>query len=170
MSRWENMGFKTLGFAGGRADAWGKPDMVFWGPETKLAGAASAERFDGKRQLKGPLAATQMGLIDVNPKAPAGNPDPLAAAHEIRQAFGRMAMSDEETVALIAGGHTFGKAHGARKPEGCPRRRSDPPLPSNNRALAGRTLAAPASGADAISSGLEGVWVGRSDQLYDAVS
>ena len=150
----ENMGFKTLGFAGGRADAW-EPDMVFWGPETKLL-AASAERFDGKRQLKGPLAATQMGLIYVNPEGPGGNPDPLAAAHDIRQAFGRMAMSDEETVALIAGGHTFGKAHGARKPEGC--LGGDPTAaPIEQQGIGWKNTCGTGSGADAISSGLDAV-------------
>ena len=151
----ENMGFKTLGFAGGRADAW-EPDLVFWGPETKLL-AASAERFDGKRQLKGPLAATQMGLIYVNPEGPGGNPDPLAAAHDIRQAFGRMAMTDEETVALIAGGHTFGKAHGARKPEGCVG--GDPTAaPIEQQGIGWQNTCGTGSGADTISSGLEGAW------------
>lgn len=151
----ENMGFKTLGFAGGRADAW-EPDMVFWGPETKLL-AASSERFDGKRQLKGPLAATQMGLIYVNPEGPGGNPDPLAAAHDIRQAFGRMAMTDEETIALIAGGHTFGKAHGARKPEGCVG--GDPTAaPIEQQGIGWKNTCGTGSGADTISSGLEGAW------------
>ncbi len=151
----ENMGFKTVGFAGGRADAWA-PDMVFWGPETKLL-AAAAERFDGKRQLKGALAATQMGLIYVNPEGPGGNPDPLAAAHDIRQAFGRMAMSDEETAALIAGGHTFGKAHGARKPEGCVG--PDPTAaPIEQQGLGWQNTCGKGSGADAITSGLEGAW------------
>ena len=151
----ENMGFKTLGFAGGRADAW-QPDMVFWGPETKLL-AAAAERFDGKRQLKGPLAATQMGLIYVNPEGPNGNPDPLAAAYDIRQAFGRMAMTDEETVALIAGGHTFGKAHGARKPEGCVG--GDPTAaPIEQQGIGWKNTCGTGSGADTITSGLEGAW------------
>ena len=111
----EDMGFKTIGFAGGRVDAW-EPDLVFWGPETKML---AADRFDKDGNLKGPLAATQMGLIYVNPEGPGGNPDPLAAAKAIRIAFGNMAMNDEETVALIAGGHTFGKSHGAHKPDEC---------------------------------------------------
>ena len=105
----ESMGFKTFGFAGGRSDVW-EPDEVYWGPEkTWLAD----ERYTGERQLENPLAAVQMGLIYVNPEGPNGNPDPLAAAKDIRETFARMAMNDEETVALIAGGHTFGKCHGA---------------------------------------------------------
>ncbi|WP_295530736.1 catalase/peroxidase HPI [Novosphingobium sp. Chol11] len=151
----ENMGFKTLGFAGGRADAW-EPDMVFWGPETKLL-AAAAERFDDKRRLKGALAATQMGLIYVNPEGPGGNPDPLAAAHDIRQAFGRMAMSDEETAALIAGGHTFGKAHGAHKPDECVG--ADPTAaPIEQQGLGWQNKCGKGSGIDAVTSGLEGAW------------
>jgi catalase-peroxidase len=151
----ENMGFKTLGFAGGRADAW-EPDMVFWGPETKLL-AASAERFDDKRQLKGALAATQMGLIYVNPEGPGGNHDPLAAAHDIRQAFGRMAMSDEETAALIAGGHTFGKAHGAHKPDACVG--TDPTAsPIEQQGIGWQNTCGKGSGSDAVTSGLEGAW------------
>ncbi|MCE9543576.1 MAG: catalase-peroxidase, partial [Verrucomicrobia bacterium] len=105
----ESMGFKTFGFAGGRSDVW-EPDEVYWGPEkTWLAD----ERYTGERQLENPLAAVQMGLIYVNPEGPNGNPDPIAAAKDIRETFARMAMNDEETVALIAGGHTFGKCHGA---------------------------------------------------------
>jgi catalase-peroxidase len=151
----ENMGFKTLGFAGGRADAW-EPDMVFWGPETKLL-AAAAERFGDKRQLKGALAATQMGLIYVNPEGPNGNPDPLAAAHDIRQAFGRMAMSDEETAALIAGGHTFGKAHGAHKPDECVG--TDPTAsPIEQQGIGWQNKCGKGSGKDAVTSGLEGAW------------
>ncbi len=151
----ENMGFKTLGFAGGRVDAW-EPDLVFWGPETKLL-AAAAERFDDKRQLKGPLAATQMGLIYVNPEGPGGNHDPLAAAHDIRQAFGRMAMSDEETAALIAGGHTFGKAHGAHKPDECVG--ADPTAaPIEQQGLGWQNKCGKGSGGDAVTSGLEGAW------------
>ena len=103
----ESMGFRTFGFAGGRADDW-EPDLVYWGPEKKLL---ADERYAGDRKLQRPLAAVQMGLIYVNPEGPNGNPDPLAAAHDIRETFARMAMNDEETVALIAGGHTFGKAH-----------------------------------------------------------
>ena len=111
----EDMGFKTFGFAGGRADDW-EPELVYWGPEADMLGR---ERYDDKGKLENPLAATQMGLIYVNPEGPGGNPDPLAAAEQIREAFGRMAMNDEETVALIAGGHTFGKTHGAGKPAEC---------------------------------------------------
>lgn len=111
----ESMGFKTLGFAGGREDQW-EPDLVYWGPENEML---ADKRHSADRKLEDPLAAVQMGLIYVNPEGPNGNPDPLAAAKDIRQAFGRMAMNDEETVALIAGGHTFGKAHGAHRPDKC---------------------------------------------------
>ncbi len=106
----ESMGFKTYGYAGGREDDW-EPDLVYWGPESKFL---TDERRDKKGKLKGPLAAVEMGLIYVNPVGPHGNPDPLLAANDIRMSFGRMAMNDEEIVALIAGGHTFGKAHGAK--------------------------------------------------------
>src|SRR5678816_1954654 len=107
----ETMGFKTFGFGGGREDVW-EPDLdVYWGAEkTWLAGD---QRYSGARDLENPLAAVQMGLIYVNPEGPGGNPDPIAAAKDIRETFARMAMNDEETVALIAGGHTFGKTHGA---------------------------------------------------------
>ena len=108
----ENMGFKTFGFAGGRADVW-EPEELFWGPEGTWLGD---ERYSGERQLAEPLGAVQMGLIYVNPEGPNGNPDPLAAAKDIRETFFRMAMNDEETVALIAGGHSFGKTHGAGDP------------------------------------------------------
>src|SRR5258708_10715203 len=107
------MGFQTFGFGGGRADDW-EPDLVYWGSEKKFLGGA--ERYSGNRKLEKPLGASQMGLIYVNPEGPNGNPDPLAAAKDIRETFGRMAMNDEETVALIAGGHTFGKARGAHDP------------------------------------------------------
>ena len=110
----ESMGLKTFGFAGGRADVWEPDEDVYWGPETTWLGN---ERYSGDRELQGPLAAVQMGLIYVNPEGPDGNPDPLASARDIRETFGRMAMNDEETVALIAGGHTFGKTHGAADPE-----------------------------------------------------
>jgi catalase-peroxidase len=109
----ESMGFKTFGFGGGRADVWEPEDDIFWGPEGKWL---ADERYTGDRQLDNPLGAVQMGLIYVNPEGPNQNPDPLAAARDIRETFGRMAMNDEETVALIAGGHTFGKAHGAAPP------------------------------------------------------
>jgi len=106
------MGFKTFGFAGGRADVW-EPEELYWGPEGSWLGD---ERYSGERQLAEPLGAVQMGLIYVNPEGPNGKPDPLAAAKDIRETFFRMAMNDEETVALIAGGHTFGKTHGAGDP------------------------------------------------------
>ncbi len=119
----ESMGFKTFGFAFGRKDVW-EPDEVFWGTEDTWLGD---ERYSGDRELGGPFGAVQMGLIYVNPEGPNGNPDPLASARDIRETFSRMAMNDEETVALIAGGHTFGKCHGAgdpelvgTEPEGCP--------------------------------------------------
>src|SRR5438552_14560578 len=106
----ESMGFKTFGFGGGRADVWEPEEDIYWGPAgTWLAD----ERYRGDRQLDNPLGAVQMGLIYVNPQGPNGKPDPLSAARDIRETFGRMAMNDEETVALIAGGHTFGKTHGA---------------------------------------------------------
>ena len=108
----ESMGFKTFGFAGGRADVW-EPEELYWGPEGTWLGD---ERYSGERELADPLGAVQMGLIYVNPEGPNGNPDPLAAARDIRETFARMAMNDEETVALIAGGHTFGKTHGAGDP------------------------------------------------------
>ncbi len=107
----ESMGFKTFGFGGGRKDVWEPDHDVFWGAESKWLGAD--KRYSGKRDLANPLAAVQMGLIYVNPEGPDGNPDPVAAAHDIRETFARMAMNDEETVALIAGGHSFGKTHGA---------------------------------------------------------
>ncbi|WP_448660348.1 catalase/peroxidase HPI [Sphingomonas sp. CJ99] len=111
----ETMGFKTAGFGGGRADVWEPEEDVYWGPEREWL--ADTGRYSGERELENPLGAVQMGLIYVNPEGPNGNPDPLAAAHDIRETFSRMAMNDEETVALIAGGHTFGKTHGAANPE-----------------------------------------------------
>ena len=149
----EQMGFKTLGFGGGRIDAW-QPDLVFWGPETKFMGDA---RRDAKGNLKGPLAATQMGLIYVNPEGPNGNPDPLAAAADIRRAFGHMSMSDEETIALIAGGHTFGKAHGAHKPGECVG--ADPSAaPIEQQGLGWTNKCGKGNAEDSVSSGLEGSW------------
>ena len=136
---YESMGFKTFGFGFGREDIW-EPEEIFWGPEDTWLGD---ERYSGDRELAGPLGAVQMGLIYVNPEGPNGNPDPLAAARDIRETFGRMAMNDEETVALIVGGHTVGKCHGAvdrrvrrSGARGLPRRGS--------RASAGRTPSAPA--------------------------
>jgi len=149
----EDMGFKTLGFAGGRADSW-QPDQVFWGPEAALL---ADQRRNAKGNLKGPLAATQMGLIYVNPEGPNGVPDPLAAANDIRRAFGGMAMNDAETAALIAGGHTFGKAHGVRKPEECVGR--DPGSSAIEQQGKGWTnKCGKGHSEDTISSGLEGAW------------
>ncbi|WP_156320185.1 catalase/peroxidase HPI [Croceibacterium atlanticum] len=149
----EDMGFETLGFAGGRADSW-QPDLVFWGPEKEWLGD---ERRDGKGGLKGPLAATQMGLIYVNPEGPNGNPDPLAAAEDIRIAFGNMAMTDEETAALIAGGHTFGKAHGAHKPNDCVG--ADPSAAGlEQQGLGWENKCGKGNAEDTVTSGLEGAW------------
>ncbi|MEM6808492.1 MAG: catalase/peroxidase HPI [Pseudomonadota bacterium] len=149
----ENMGFNTYGFAGGREDDW-EADLVYWGPENEFL---ADERYSGDCKLAKPLAAVQMGLIYVNPEGPNGKPDPLLAAQDIRETFGRMAMNDEETVALIAGGHTFGKAHGAAKPGDCigvepaggPL--EDQGIGWNNRCGSG-------NGADTITSGFEGAW------------
>ena len=128
----ESMGFKTFGFGGGREDIW-EAEEIFWGPEDTWLGD---ERYSGERELANPLGAVQMGLIYVNPEGPNGNPDPIAAARDIRETFARMAMNDEETVALIAGGHTFGKAHGAgdRRTTSAP---SPRPRRSRRRASAG---------------------------------
>ena len=149
----ESMGFKTFGFAGGRADVW-EPEELFWGPEGTWLGD---ERYSGERQLAEPLGAVQMGLIYVNPEGPNGNPDPIAAAKDIRETFFRMAMNDEETVALIAGGHSFGKTHGAGDPSligpDAGRRRH-----SRIRASAGRASMARACGCDAITGGPEVTW------------
>jgi catalase-peroxidase len=150
----EQMGFKTFGFAGGRADDW-EPDLVYWGPEKKFLGGD--ERYSGDRVLEKPLGASQMGLIYVNPEGPNGNPDPLAAAKDIRETFGRMAMNDEETVALIAGGHTFGKAHGAHDPSKCVG-----PAPAGagleQQGLGWQNKCGTGKGDDAVTSGLEGAW------------
>src|SRR6516225_7645372 len=148
----DSMGFKTFGFGGGRADVW-EPEELNWGPETTWLGD---ERYAGDRELQGPLGAVQMGLIYVNPEGPNGKPDPLAAARDIRETFRRMAMNDEETVALIAGGHTFGKTHGAapeshlgREPEGAP---------MQQQGLGWSNDYGTGAGDDAITSGLEGAW------------
>ncbi len=149
----ESMGFKTFGFAGGRADDW-EADLVYWGPENKFL---ADERYSGDRKLQNPLAAVQMGLIYVNPEGPNGKPDPIAAARDIRETFGRMAMNDEETVALIAGGHTFGKAHGARSPEGC--LGAEPAVAGvEEQGLGWKNKCGTGKGADTITSGLEGAW------------
>ncbi|TRY14822.1 catalase/peroxidase HPI [Shewanella hanedai] len=149
----ESMGFQTYGYAGGREDDW-EPDLVYWGPESKFL---TDERRDKKGKLKGPLAAVEMGLIYVNPVGPHGNPDPLLAANDIRMSFGRMAMNDEEIVALIAGGHTFGKAHGAAKPDKCVE--AEPAAAGiEEQGLGWKNKCGKGSGADTISSGLEGAW------------
>jgi len=149
----ESMGLKTFGFAGGRRDDW-EPDMVYWGPEKKFL---ADERYSGDRKLQKPLGAVQLGLIYVNPEGPNGKPDPLAAARDIRETFGRMAMNDAETVALIAGGHTFGKAHGARKPDTCVG--VEPAAAAiEQQGLGWANKCGTGKGADTISSGLEGAW------------
>ncbi len=150
----ETMGFTTFGFAGGRADVWEPDEDVYWGPEDTWLGD---DRYTGDRELESPLAAVQMGLIYVNPEGPNGNPDPLASARDIRETFGRMAMNDEETVALIAGGHTFGKTHGAAdpnehigaEPEGAA---------LEEQGLGWRNSFGSGKGRDAITSGLEVTW------------
>ncbi len=149
----ESMGFRTFGFAGGREDDW-EPDLVYWGPESRFL---ADERHSGDRKLENPLAAVQMGLIYVNPEGPNGNPDPLAAARDIRESFGRMAMTDEETVALIAGGHTFGKAHGAHKPDEC--LGADPTAaPVEEQGFGWKNKCGKGNAEDTITSGLEGAW------------
>ena len=149
----EQMGFKTFGFAGGRVDDW-EGDEVYWGPETKFL---DDQRYHGNRELKRPLAAVQMGLIYVNPEGPNGNPDPLLAAKDIRETFGRMAMNDEETVALIAGGHTFGKAHGARNAAKC--LGAEPAAASiEQQGMGWKNSCGTGAGADTTTSGLEGAW------------
>ncbi|MFF4824199.1 catalase/peroxidase HPI [Streptomyces sp. NPDC001312] len=149
----ESMGFKTFGYAGGREDVWEPEEDVYWGPETTWLGD---ERYTGDRELENPLGAVQMGLIYVNPEGPNGNPDPIAAARDVRETFRRMAMNDEETVALIAGGHTFGKTHGAGPadhvgpaPEGAS---------MEEQGLGWRSTYGTGKGGDAITSGLEGIW------------
>ena len=148
----ESMGFTTFGFGGGREDIW-EPEEIFWGPEDTWLGD---ERYSGDRELSGPFGAVQMGLIYVNPEGPNGNPDPLASARDIRETFRRMAMDDEETLALIVGGHTFGKCHGAvdadcvgPEPEACP---------VEHQGLGWKNTCGNGKGADTITSGLEGAW------------
>ena len=149
----ESMGLKTFGFGGGREDVWEPEEDIYWGPETTWLGD---QRYTGDRELENPLGAVQMGLIYVNPEGPNGNPDPIAAARDIRETFRRMAMNDEETVALIAGGHTFGKCHGAgaathvgREPEAAP---------LEEQGLGWKNSFGSGKGADTISSGIEGAW------------
>jgi catalase-peroxidase len=156
----DSMGMKTFGFAGGRADVWVPQEDIFWGPEGKWLGS---DRHQGERNLDAPLAATQMGLIYVNPEGPDGNPDPIAAGKDIRVTFARMAMNDEETFALIAGGHAFGKTHGAAdpnkyvgpEPEGAP---------LEQQGLGWKSSFGTGSGGNAISSGLEGAWTNTPTQ------
>ncbi|MEV6907785.1 catalase/peroxidase HPI [Amycolatopsis sp. NPDC051071] len=156
----ETMGFKTFGFAGGRADVWEPDEDVYWGPERTWLGD---ERYTGDRQLEDPLAAVQMGLIYVNPEGPNGNPDPLAAARDIRETFRRMAMNDEETVALIAGGHTFGKAHGAANPDEYVG--AEPEGASiEEQGLGWKNSFGSGRGRDAITSGLETTWTSTPTQ------
>lgn len=150
----ESMGFKTFGFGGGRIDDW-EPEMVNWGAEKQFL--SDKMRYHGDHKLDKPLAAVQMGLIYVNPEGPGGNPDPLLAAEDIRTTFGRMAMNDEETVALIAGGHTFGKAHGAHKPEKCVG--AEPASAGlEQQGLGWKNKCGTGMGADTVTSGLEGAW------------
>ncbi len=157
----ESMGFKTFGFAGGREDVW-EPEDIYWGPEAQWMGD---KRHSGTRELENPLGAVQMGLIYVNPEGPNGKPDPIASARDIRETFARMAMNDEETVALVAGGHTFGKAHGAGdpgtyvgpEPEGAG---------IEEQGLGWRNSLGSGHGADTITSGIEGAWT-RSPVTWD---
>ncbi len=164
----ESMGFKTFGFGFGRQDIW-EPEEIFWGPEDTWLGD---ERYSGDRELTGPFAAVQMGLIYVNPEGPNGNPDPMAAARDVRETFGRMAMNDEETVALIVGGHTFGKCHGAVDPSYIG---PEPEAASiEQQGLGWRNTYNSGTGPHALTSGLEGAWTteptkwdnGYLDNLY----
>lgn len=150
----ESMGFKTFGFGGGREDVWEPEEDIYWGSETEWLGD---KRYTGDRDLENPLAAVQMGLIYVNPEGPNGNPDPLAAARDIRETFGRMAMNDEETVALIAGGHTFGKTHGAADP-GKYVGREPAAAPIEEQSLGWKNNFGTGNAGDTITSGLEGAW------------
>ena len=155
----ESMGFKTFGFAGGRRDDW-EPDLTYWGPEKKFM---ADERYSGDRKLANPLAAVQMGLIYVNPEGPNGKPDPMAAARDIRETFGRMAMNDEETLALSAGGHTFGKAHGAHAPSKCVG--AEPAAAGiEQQGLGWKNACGSGNAGDTVTSGLEGAWTSRPTQ------
>ncbi|MHC4261271.1 MAG: peroxidase family protein, partial [Planctomycetota bacterium] len=150
----ETMGFDTFGFAGGREDVWEPQTDIYWGPESEWL---ADERYSGDRELANPLAAVQMGLIYVNPEGPNGNPDPLLAARDIRETFARMAMNDEETVALIAGGHTLGKTHGAASPAGVVG--ADPEgAPIENQGFGWMSSYGKGHSEDTITSGLEGAW------------
>src|SRR5882762_6603913 len=162
----ESMGFKTFGFGGGRADVWEPEEAVYWGSETTWL---DDKRYSGERDLENPLAAVQMGLIYVNPEGPNGNPDPIAAAKDIRETFARMAMNDEETVALIAGGHTFGKTHGAG-----PATHVGPEPEAagiEEQGLGWKSSFGAGTGGDAITSGLEVIWTTKptewSNEFFD---
>ena len=149
----ESMGFKTFGFGGGREDVW-EPDETYWGKEAEWL---ADNRYTGDHDLENPLAAVQMGLIYVNPEGPNGNPDPLLSARDIRETFARMAMNDEETVALIAGGHTFGKTHGAADPSKYVGAEPEA-APIENMGLGWKNSFGTGNGGNTISSGLEGAW------------
>ncbi|MFE2104184.1 peroxidase family protein, partial [Streptomyces sp. NPDC059468] len=155
----ESMGFKTFGFGGGRADVWESEEDVYWGPEQVWL---DDQRYTGDRELENPLGAVQMGLIYVNPEGPNGNPDPIAAARDIRETFRRMAMNDEETVALIAGGHTFGKTHGAGPAENVGPEPEAAPI--EQQGLGWKSTYASGKGGDAITSGLEVTWTATPTQ------
>ncbi|MGY5052238.1 catalase/peroxidase HPI, partial [Streptomyces sp. 900105755] len=155
----ESMGFKTFGFGGGREDVWEPEDDVYWGPEKVWL---DDQRYTGDRDLESPLGAVQMGLIYVNPEGPNGNPDPVAAARDIRETFRRMAMNDEETVALIAGGHTFGKTHGAGPAENVGAEPEGAPI--EQQGLGWKSTYGTGKGGDAITSGLEVTWTTKPTQ------
>jgi catalase-peroxidase len=154
----ESMGFKTFGFAGGREDIWEPEEDVYWGAEEEWLATSDKpnSRYSGERDLENPLAAVQMGLIYVNPEGPDGNPDPVASGHDVRETFGRMAMNDEETVALVAGGHTFGKCHGAGAPDQVGPEPEAAPI--EEMGLGWRSSFGSGKGAHTISSGIEGAW------------
>ena len=156
----ESMGFKTFGFGGGREDIWEPEEDIYWGSEKKWL---EDKRYSGDRELENPLGAVQMGLIYVNPEGPNGNPDPLAAARDIRETFARMAMNDEETVALIAGGHTFGKTHGAGPASHVG---PEPEAASiEEQGLGWKNSFGTGKGGDTISSGLEVTWTIHADEV-----
>jgi len=149
----ESMGFRTFGFGGGRADVWQPEEDIYWGKESTWLGD---ERYRGDRELENPLAAVQMGLIYVNPEGPNGNPDPVASGRDVRETFARMAMNDEETVALVAGGHTFGKAHGAGDPALVGPEPEAAPIEAQGLGWINRF--GTGKGADTTTSGIEGAW------------
>ncbi len=154
----ETMGFKTFGFGGGRVDIWAPEEDIFWGAENEWLATSDQpdSRYSGDRQLESPLAAVQMGLIYVNPQGPDGKPDPVASARDVRETFARMAMNDDETVALVAGGHTFGKMHGAGDPSLVGPEPEGAPIEQMGFGWANRHGSG--AGSDATTSGLEGAW------------